>query len=366
MEPRQKPGSEKDILVESLGRFLRLLPTSWRQEVQFEVRLGNTRADALVTLAAPEGAEATLLVEAKTNLGARDVARVLNQISTAAAALPGPAQPFVCARYLSPPVREDLENLGVSYADATGNVWVRLDRPALFIRDVGAQRDPWRGPGRPRGSLRGETAARLVRALVDFSPPYSLPVLAERSGASVAATYRMIDFLEGEGLVERETRGSDRKGPIAVVAWRRLLERWGEDALAKSPPFRRFLAPRGLDALRAGLAQLPPSAEYVVTGSLAAGYFAPYAPSMLAMLYARDPVSLAAGLGLREVDQGANVWIGVPLTEAVWDRGRLIDGVRIAAPSQIVVDLMNSPGRGPAEAQALLDWMESDERTWRR
>ena len=31
----------------------------------------------------------------------------------------------------------------IPYADAAGNIRVSLGEPALFVRDVGAQRDPW-------------------------------------------------------------------------------------------------------------------------------------------------------------------------------------------------------------------------------
>lgn len=36
-----------------------------------------------------------------------------------------------------------------------------------------------------------------------------------------------------------------------------------------------------------------------------------------------------------------------------------------AAPSQVVVDLLTGHGRSHAEGQALLDWMEMNEDTWR-
>jgi hypothetical protein len=43
-----------------------------------------------------------------------------------------------------------------------------------------------------------------------------------------------------------------------------------------------------------------------------------------------------------------------------------MDGVMYAAPSQVAVDLLTGPGRSPAEGQALLDWMESNEPAWRK
>ena len=58
--------------------------------------------------------------------------------------------------------------------------------------------------------------------------------------------------------------------------------------------------------------------------------------------------------------------VAAPASSVVFDRGSDVDGVRYAAPSQVAVDLLTGPGRNPAEGQALLDWMESDESAWRK
>src|SRR5690606_27394752 len=122
---------------------------------------------------------------------------------------------LLVARYLAPATRERITEAGAGYVDATGNVYFANDRPALLLRDRGADQDPWRGPGRPRGSLKGPPAARVVRALIDFAPPYTVPEIAERSGASTGATYRVIKFLEEQELLERESQG-----PITEVRWK--------------------------------------------------------------------------------------------------------------------------------------------------
>jgi hypothetical protein len=206
------------------------------------------------------------------------------------------------ARYLAPATRERIAGAGAGFVDLTGNVHLTSDRPALLVRDRGADRDPWRGPGRPRGTLKGPPAARVVRALIDFAPPYTVPELAERAGASTGATYRVVEFLEEQALVERE-----RRGPITEVRWRPLLERWSRDyGFAQSNTVATFLEPRGLATLTARLvggAEL----DYVLTGSLAAEPFAAYAPARLAMLYVRDIAAAAALLELRATTTGANV-----------------------------------------------------------
>jgi hypothetical protein len=245
--------------------------------------------------------------------------------------------------------------------DATGNMYLVVDRPALFLRDRGADRDPWRGPGRPRGTLAGTPAARVVRALVDLAPPMSVPVLVERAGASTGATYRVVRFLEDEALLTRDPRG-----PIRTVAWRQILERWSQDyGFQRSNQVRSFLEPRGLPALIDRLAQSK-DLRYAVSGSVAVQQRAPYAPARTAMVYVDDIGRAAESLALRPVESGGNVLLAAADDDFVFDRTTDHEGLAIVAPSQAAVDLLTGPGRNPAEAQALLDWMETNESDWRQ
>jgi hypothetical protein len=199
-----------------------------------------------------------------------------------------------------------------------------------------------------------------VRALVDFAPPFGVPDLATKAGASTGATYRVIEFLEEQQLLKREPRG-----PITTVKWRELLRQWSRDyGFAQSNTVETFLEPRGLNALFDRLVRNP-DLDYVITGSVAAERYAPYAPARLATLYVRNLAEVASTLGLRQTTAGANVALAVGDYDVVFDRARTLGGLRVAAPSQVVVDLLTGPGRNPSEAEAMLDWMESDERSWR-
>jgi hypothetical protein len=185
--------------------------------------------------------------------------------------------------------------------------------------------------------------------------------LVKRSGASTGATYRVLDFLEQEALLTRGTRGV-----VEQVRWRRLLERWSEDyGFQRDNTVSRYLQPRGLPAVLTGLVATP-GFTYAVTGSLAATRWASYADPRLATVYVDDVPAAAEQLGLREVDSGANVLLAAPASAVVFDRSSDVDGVKYAAPSQVAVDLLTGPGRSPAEGQALLDWMESNEPAWRK
>jgi hypothetical protein len=356
-EPLEREG---DVLRRAVSVLQERLPPGWSAVATYGVPTVNRRRiDAVVELDGPDQSRVRLVAECKRAVVRRDLPAVLAQLETDRASVPSPSVPVLVSRYLSDSVRSWLEESDVSYVDATGNLRLVSRDPAVYLRDRGADRDPWRGPGRPRGTLRGEPAARVVRALADFGSPMPVTALVKRSGASTGATYRVLDFLEQEALV---TRG--KRGMVEQVRWRRLLERWSEDyGFQRDNTVSGYLQPRGLPALLTGLAST--KLTYAVTGSLAATRWAAHADPRLASLYVDDVPAAAELLGLREVDTGANVLLAEPASTVVFDRSSDVDGVRYAAPSQVAVDLLTGPGRSPAEGQALLDWMESNEPAWR-
>jgi hypothetical protein len=356
------PEREADVLRAAVDLLRERLPVSWSLDATLEPVRRDPRVDAELRVRAPDGGEVTVLVEAKRLLNTRDVPFALEQLQRYATALgEDDAVLVLAARYLAPATRERIAAAGAGYVDLTGNLQLAADRPALLIKDRGADRDPWRGPGRPRGTLKGPPAARVVRALIDFTPPYTVPELTERAGASTGATYRVVEFLEQQELLARQPRG-----PITDVRWREVLERWSRDyGFAQSNTVTTFLEPRGLSALTDRLAQRQ-TLDYVLTGSLAAERFAAYAPARLAMLYVRDAAAAAELLELRPTESGANVALASGDYDVVFEREQVIDGVRIAAVSQVAVDLLTGPGRNPSEAAALLDWMTANESAWRR
>ena len=363
------PTSDADILTAAVATLTQRLPTDWTAGINREVAADRHQADAVVTITAPGSARASLYAEVKRSVVTRDLPAMVQQAQTyidAATSSAGKtAKPLLVARYLAPPLQQWLTDRDIPYADAAGNIRVSLHEPALFVRDVGAQRDPWRGPGRPKGNLTGASAARVVRSLVDFRPPYTVPGLMKLAGTPSGNTYRAVDFIEEQDFL---TRAND--GKITDVRWRALLERWSKDySFSKLAAGSTYLAPRGLPDLVKRLARLTDDDEagrYAVTGSLATPKWDAYAPAKNAMIYADKPDELADWAHLRRVDAGANVLIGRAADTAALDRAQRLDGTVIVAPSQAAVDLLTAPGRGPEEARALLRWMEQNEADWRQ
>lgn len=366
-----EPKSEADVLLTAAARVRATLPAGWT--VRTQTRLGelgvttNThrRPDSRLSLTREGMTVATYVVEARRVLGSSSLQPAIIHLLDHQRATPHEAtrtRPMLVARYLNPQQQRALRERGIAYADATGNFHLTSDDPLILLSDRGATADPWRGPGRPPTGLKGLPAAKLVRALADFIQPYSVTELADLAGTSLGATYRLIHYLAGEGLLTRADRG-----PITGVDWPEILRRWSLDArYLDTSTMHGFLEPRGLDSLVAKFGYQTPTQRYAVSGSLATQPYAPYAEARLGLVYCEDPMTLASGLDLRPVDTGANVLLVAPRSPVVFERTSTWRGITIVAPSQAAADLLGGPGRNPAEGTHLLDWMKENEDAWRR
>lgn len=269
------------------------------------------------------------------------------------------ATPVVVSPYLSESTRARLRDGDVGYLDLTGNARIVLPEPGLFIETQGASEHPNREE-RPARSLRGAKAGRVARALIELKTPPGVRELAALTKIDAGYVSRVLSFLDSEALI---TRGG--RGRIESVDWPALLRRWAQQApLESRGNVRTFLEPRGLSALHGRLATF--EGPYAITGSLAAVALAPIAPARLATLWVRDAAAASSALALRPANAGANVLLVETDDDGVFEGAAQRDGLWYAAPSQVAVDLLTSPGRGPQEGEELIAWMQADEERWRR
>lgn len=349
------------MLLEGAQRALReRLPSSWDIGIPVLESTPDAGIDASLSVSVPDGSSHQIAIEVKSTLEPRDVSRLCDRLDPH---LNGRAWDIglVAARYLSPSVRARLREAGLSFVDATGNIYVRSDSPALFIVDRGLDSDPWRGPGRPRGTLKGAPAAQVVRALIDAPGPWRMRELIAAAGASTGSVYRVVEFLESEDLLVR-----NEDATLSIPNWVTVLHRWSTDyEFLTSNVVSRWIAPRGVESVL-GAARATDPETYVLTGSAAAATWAPYAPARSVMAYATNVAEVAAQWDLRATETGANVLIAEPAFSAL-TRGAFLraDGLKVAAPAQVAADLLTGPARAPSEAEVLIDWMVNHERDWR-
>ena len=309
--------------------------------------------DAMMAVRGPDGTIGQLAIEAKETLEPRMVADIARRVLGADA-----SGALIVAPFISPGARARLVEAGCGYADATGNLRLVLDRPAVFIEASGAAKNPWREE-RALSSLKGAAAGEVVRALCEFRPPFGVRELVQRADLAIGTVSRVVDLLARDATLTRDERGA-----IVSVDVPATIRRWARDyECLKTNVARTYLEPRGLTALLPKLAQS--GVRHAVTASFAAVRHAPVAAPRLATIYVEDATAAADALNLKRVESGGNVLLVEPRSPSVFERSEEADGVTYAAPSQVAADLLTAPGRGPAEADALFEWMQENENAWR-
>lgn len=353
-----------DLIDKAVAWLRERIPEDWSVERARE--LGSDRAtqamvDSLIELGAPHVGGRTIAVEERQSFSPRDAEMLLPQLTQSIRSISGNPPLLVVAPWLSERSQQALAERSVNFLDETGNALLRLDNPALFIQATGATRNP---KPRIRGQAQatGSKAARLIRLLAEVCPPYGVRELAAAADLAPGYVSQLLGTLYRETLIERGTRG-----PVESVEVGALLRRWVQsyDVFETNHAYT-YIAPRGFEDLLERFVEQGLGDRLVLTGSIAARRLAPVTVSAMVMAYCDDPSDVAQGLDLLPADEGANAVLLEPFDPVVWKRTtRIENGLRFAAPSQVAVDCLSGNGRMPAEGEALLTWMLSNESSWR-
>lgn len=364
-----EPKTEAEILALATGYIERMFAPVRGFQVELEKSLVPVRRvlDGILQIENLAKERARFAIEVKRSFEVRDLSQMVKQLEEARIKIEKSLEPMIVARYISKSAQDWLRTNQVSYADSTGNFMLISPSTSTFLMsDSGAKSDPWRGAGRPRNTLKGDSAARVVRAILDKRPPFSIPQIISLAETSSGVTYRVIDYLERENLLSTEKKVIDGKTKRIVIRvdWQKILTTWSNDySYQKDNSVQNYIEPRGIEEVLRKLKKVNPD-EYVITGSVAANRLAPYAPSKQINLYARYPSELDKILGLRPVQTGANVQIASTSLDVVYERTTKLNGLSYACPSQVAVDLLSGSGRNPSEGEALMEWMDENREGW--
>ncbi len=334
------------------------LPEGWQVEYESEAKapVWGSRYffDAITRITAPDQVVGEILVEAKVRFSPRDALLIGTMKDRI-----GERPVLVISPFLSRNTRARLQEEGLNWLDLTGNLRLAMTKPGLFLESQGAERRVGGGKRAAR-TIKGERAGRIVRTVLSAPLPIGVTDLAQLAGTDPGYTSRVVALLSSEALIERAGRG-----PVTAIDKVRLVRRWAEDApLEGRGRVGTFLEPRGLGVLLDRLRNT--EKRYAITGSFAAQRWAPVAAPRLAQIYVRGGLDKSAEeLGLRPASEGANVQLIRPKDLTIVDQAEKgDDGLCYARPLQVVLDLLTSPGRGPAEGEELLRWMSERPDAW--
>ncbi|MFJ3826045.1 helix-turn-helix domain-containing protein [Streptomyces nodosus] len=362
-----------DVLLQGISALQRMLGEDWDVAVQPDQSLpvhgGDMGWDAVVRITSRHDSMFTeLLVDVRDRLTPKDVAGYLGSTALLVRQLSHHTRLVVFAPWISPKTQEELRRREIGYLDLTGNVSLRVPRPAIVLHTQGADRAPVsHRPPSNKPLLTGARAGRLVRLLADVIPPYRATDLAKRSGLSLPYVSRLLDSLDDQLLIERDGR------LIVRVNWQELLRTRAHhlDLVHHSSPVG-MLAPNGIPAVINHLAASDgriAGTEVLVTGSYAARTIAPVAVGGQLMLYTLPgkamQTRIAHELNLIPVPEAADVLLLSPWDLSVWQRSRKYDSYWQVGLSQLVLDCLSGPGRLPAEGEKVLEYMAANEHAWR-
>ncbi|WP_410540589.1 helix-turn-helix domain-containing protein [Streptomyces sp. KL2] len=364
--------TDADLLLRGQQALQHLLGPEWEVTAETESHAADASGiDATFRIKSSDGVFVPMLVTVKERLTPKDVAVVLGPRADLVRNVNQFARLMVLAPWISPMSQRALRDRRIAYMDLTGNVSLRVSRPAIVIEMQGEQRAP-AGYRQPAGKplLTGVKAARLVRLLADVRPPYRATELAHHAGLSLAYVSRLLDSLEDQLLITRTGK------IVSDVAWQALIRaRARQTDLLRSTEHAGMLAPNGvsavLDRLRAFHENGPDyRREVLVTGSYAARSFGPVSVGGQLMLYVQEhPLNadrVADELDLLPVAEGADVLLLRAKDRSVWERPVEISGIWQVGPSQLAMDCLSGSGRMPAEGEAVLEFMAKHEASWRK
>jgi hypothetical protein len=285
-----------------------------------------------------------LLVEAHDDFTLRTMDRLAYLKRTRLRRM-GDPMVLVVAPWLSPRCRELIDERGWSYLDLSGNVLLKNYRPAIYVRQAGAETDPRpRGPGEVL--LSGSKVNGLVRLLADVTPPYRVGQLASATGLSHSYVSRATRTMHDQGLVDRLGTG-----PVTAVNWAELLRQRARvyDVLTDngSQGFVTTGDPRDL------MARLGDDVDAVVTGAFATGR---EDADQLA-LYVPDLRAFARAFDLRPARGDANVLLLEPSSRSQVKRCRIVGGVRLVGYSQLAQDLLCGDDQNRTLGEEVLEQM---------
>lgn len=354
---------ESQLVGDALNSIAGLLPASWRTATGAPASPDSDRRDASLELTGPDGASVSFVVEAKRS-GSLSVPLVLAVLRDR---VQGSGLPVLfVSDYIGPALRDALREEGVSFADATGWVWVMSEDPLILLTGQGAERAP-RSIARSGvvTRLNGVAASRIIRALSVAELPVGVRALAVVADVSPGSVAKLLPTLAAEGIVDR-----DEVGAVAAVRRRALIRRWVSDySFAQAnQSVRHCIAPRGLDRTLTRLAGGPVVA---LTGSAAARRILPAAatsvvPMWILAMYTADPAALIGELALVDADQAtANVVIARPQDTNILPAGGPDTEVGLAPVALVLADLLTLPGRSDSEAEQLMDALASNDPAWR-
>jgi len=331
---------------EALKNCLSKIPFLRIEKTKKEADQNGVRPDLLITLRLPDR-KMDLIVELKTSGQPRLARNAVNQLLRYRDKFPG-AYGILIAPYISLRAAEICANSNIGYVDLAGNC--RLSFGHVHIEQEGKP-NPF-SQKRELRSLYSPKAERVLRVLLNNpKKAWKTAELAKEANVSFGQVSNVKKLLNDREWIRTNTVG------FVLIQPRELLNEWTENYSFRRNRVEDYYSLKNVAEIEADLAEAFNSKRlvYALTGFSGAARLAPVVKYQRVFAYVegRDE-NLADLLGLKRVTSGANLSLLYPYDEGVFYGARALEGVKIASPVQIYLDVGSFRGRGEEAANQLL------------
>ena len=316
---------------------------------------GTQTADDAVVKCMWAGRPVELILLTRTNIYPRDAREIIWRMDALTANHPG-AVPVLVADGISATAKDLLRASRAAYYDAGGSlflcsepVYVHIDRPA-----------PRPMANRVQSLFRGSRGQVVHCLLLAPRTWFGATRLAEQAGVSPGTASVVLRHLEQHEWVQTRGRGPTKQRRVADAG--RLLEAWARSNESVRPfaakDYYVPVVPERALALELHRAFETHRGDYALTGESAAQRYAPFLSNVSRIHCLVAPWddridAVLRDLDARRVDQGANLSVArAPFPGALASRER-VDGVWLASPVIVYIDLLRTGGRGREMARHL-------------
>lgn len=350
-----KSATTEHPLIDQFLEALRELPG-----VHADMEVQNPAVEALCGVDARirvnvAGNSFLLLVDAKKTAYPRDVRQVLWQFKALHQASPPDIHHLLVAESLSPGAKELLKSEGVGYYDSGGSLFLPAAGAYIYI-----DKPPPKNLERSVRSLFSGRRAQVVHALlIHYEGWFGVTELAERAQVAPSTASDVLGELERFDWIESRGQGPGKERHLREPG--ELLDAWSKQlAGSTGPVLRRYYVP-GLksDALIQRLGEVFDAyrVAYAVSYEAAAQRYAPFLSGIsqvrTRLLPGAGVDAALAELDARVVGEGANLTVVETKSAGELLFRQQVDGVWLASPIQVYLDLLRGEGRAKEMAKHL-------------
>lgn len=298
-----------------------------------------------------------LLLEAKKALFPRDVRQVIWQLRAADlgryAKQGEKILSLLVAESISPGAKELLKSERVGYYDSGGSLYLPAPGAYLYI-----DKPPPKALTKSvRALFTGRRAQVLHTLLVRHQSWFGVTELAQQAMVSPATASQVLTELERFDWLEARGQGPSKERYLREPA--ALLDAWAKQlATIRPPALRRYYVPGAkADTLTARIGQVLDAhdVQYAISHEAAAQRYAPFLSNVsqvrVRVLIGANADAAIGDLEARVVNDGSNLGIIEAKSSGELLFRERSDGLWLASPIQIYLDLLRGEGRSKEMAE---------------